>query len=194
MYRSTARKLLLKRLEEPLTRLLVKSRLSPNALTLIGLLAAGGSAYLISTGSFVIGGIVLLISGVFDLLDGMLARGTNRVTAFGGVLDSVSDRIGEAGILLGLMFFYLTPPMKQELVLIYVTMAGSFMVSYLRARAEIIGVKGDVGIMTRPERVFLLALGLLINQVPIILGIIASLTFFTSGQRLFHIWKASRAK
>lgn len=194
MYRPVAKKLLLKRLEGPLTRLLVKLRLTPNALTIMGVAAAGGSAYLISTGNFIAGGIVLLLSGVFDLLDGMLARSTNKVTAFGGVLDSVSDRIGEAGILLGLMVFYLNPAMKVELVLIYLTLAGSFMVSYLRSKAEILGIRGDVGIMTRPERIFLLALGLLINQVPIILGIIASLTFVTSGQRLFHIWKASRAR
>ncbi len=194
MYRATARRILLSRLEGPIAHFLARLGLSPNALTLLGLALVGGSAYLVSTGHFLLAGVLLLVSGAFDILDGVLARGTNRVTAFGGLLDSVSDRIGEAGMFLGLLVFYLSPTMKAELILVYLALAGSFMVSYLRARAEGLGIECNVGVMTRPERLFLLALGLIINQVPIILGIIVALTLVTSAQRVIHIWNAARAR
>ena len=193
-YRKTARRLLLKHAEEPAARLLSKMGLSPNILTLLGLALAGGSAYLISTGHFLVGGLVLLASGVFDILDGALARVTHRITPFGAVLDSIADRIAEAGVLLGLMVFYLNPVQKPELILVYLTLTGSVLVSYLRARGEALGVQYSGGVMTRPERLLLLVLGLMINQVPIVLGIIVALTFLTSGQRLLYIWKALRQR
>ncbi len=194
MYRTTVRRLLLRRVEEPAARLLSKVGLTPNALTLLGLALAGGSAYLLSTGHFLTGGLVLLASGALDTLDGALARITHRVTPFGGVLDSVVDRVAEAGVLLGLMVFYLNPVMKVELVLVYLTLVSSVLVSYLRARSEVLGIQCSVGLMTRPERVLVLAVGLMINQVPIALGLIAALAFFTSGQRLLYIWSALKRR
>ena len=206
MYRTTARRIFLRRIEEPTVRLLVKLGVSPNALTLFGLVLAGVTAYLISTGHFLAGGMVLLLSGLFDLFDGALARATGKVTAFGGVLDSVADRVGEAAVLLGLLIFYLTydpipegilvfvTPPNVEMILVFLALAGSFMVSYLRARAEGAGIECGVGIMTRPERILLLALGLLINQMAIILLIIVALTFITSGQRMAYIFKALRSQ
>ena len=192
MYRTVARDLFMGLLERPLVRLLLWLRLSPNHLTLLGLALAGGSAYLIGTGHFVSGGLVLLASGFFDLLDGMLARATGKATPFGAVLDSVADRLGEAAVLLGVLAFYLSPLSEPEVILAYLALTASIMVSYLRARAEALGLQASEGIMTRPERVAILAVGLFTGWVDVALGVMASLAFLTVGQRLWLVWRGTR--
>ena len=189
MYRFAVRNLLLRRLEEPIARLLVTVGVSPNAITLLGLALAGGAAYLLSTGHFIAGALVLLVSGVADLLDGTVARLTKQETPFGAVLDSVADRLGEAGVLLGLLVFYLNPANVVGVILVYLALSTSVMVSYLRARSEGMGIQYSGGLMTRPERIIVLVVGLLLNQVLIALGIIAALALLTSGQRLWHTWR-----
>ncbi|MBI4299453.1 MAG: CDP-alcohol phosphatidyltransferase family protein [Chloroflexi bacterium] len=189
MYRSAARNLLSRYVERPVASVLARTGVHPNVITLLGLALAGGSAYLLSGGHLLAGALVLLASGVADLLDGMVARWTKRETPFGAVLDSVADRLGEAGVLLGLLVFYLTPPNVAGVILVYLALAGSVMVSYLRARSEGLGIQYSGGLMTRPERVLVLVVGLLINQVSIALGVIAVFAFLTVGQRLWYIRK-----
>jgi len=186
-YRTQARNVLARYVERPTARLLERMGLSPNKVTVIGLLLSGATAYLLSVGQFVGGGLLLILASALDMADGALARLQGRATAAGALLDSAADRISEAVVFLGLLVFYLSPLSTPEVVLIFLALIGSFMVSYLRARGEGLGVDCKVGVMTRPERVLVLAGGLLIDQVAIALGIIASLSFFTAFHRFWHI-------
>ncbi len=195
MNRTVARQAVASYLEQPVARFLARLGLSPNGVTLIGLVVAGGAAYLLSAGHLWAGGIVLLFAGIFDLFDGALARMTNRVSSFGALLDSVVDRVSEAIILLGLLIYYTRLDSMEGIILVYLALAGSIMVSYLRARSEGLGIDCKVGIMTRPERVAALGIGLIAGHwwnplVLIVLGAIAGLTIFTSIQRLFHTWRS----
>ena len=192
MYRNAARSLFSRLLERPLVQVLLWLRLSPNLTTLLGLGLAGATAYLVGDGRFIVGGLVLLFSGFFDLLDGMLARATGKETPFGAVFDSVADRLGEAVVLLGVLVFYLNPLSRPEVILVYLALVASLMVSYLRARAEGMGLQASEGIMTRPERVVLLALGLFTGWMVAALGIIAGLAFLTAGQRFWGVWRATK--
>ena len=199
MNRADARRVLSSYLEQPVAGALAKMGLTPNIVTLLGLAVAGASAYLISIGSLWAGGIVLLASGVFDLFDGALARFTGRTSKFGALLDSVVDRVSEAVILLGLLVFYIQLSSTEGLVLVYLALAGSIMVSYLRARAEGLGIECTVGVMTRPERVVTLGIGLIAGHwwptvVLIVLGVIAGLTFLTTVQRLIHAWRSLKTQ
>ena len=194
MYRALARRIIHRFLEKPVVQILKRLGVSPNSITIMGLGTTLVSAYLISDGYFMIGGIVLIISSIFDLLDGSLARSMGKVTVFGEVLDSVSDRIGEIAIFFGLLIFYIAEPMRLEIALLFLALSGSLLVSYLRARAEAASIDCEIGIMTRPERLILITLGLLINQMSIMLGIIVVLTIVTTGQRIVHIWKGLRSK
>ena len=108
-------------------------------------------------------------------------------SAPGALLDSAADRLSEAMVFLGLLVLYINPLSKPDLVLLYLALIGSFMVSYLRARGEGLGVDCKVGVMTRTERVLVLATGLLVGQVAIALGIIAALSFLTALHRFWHI-------
>ena len=194
MNRADARRVLSSYLEQPVAGALAKIGLTPNIVTLLGLAVAGAGAYLIGTGILWAGGIVLLASGVFDLFDGALARLTGRTSNFGALLDSVVDRVSEAVILLGLLIYYVQLSSTEGLVLVYLALAGSIMVSYLRARAEGLGIECSVGVMTRPERVVTLGVGLIVGQwwptvVLVVLGVIAGLTFLTTIQRLIHAWR-----
>ena len=196
--RTAARKLLSTHLEAPTVRLLIRLRLTPNRLTLLGLLIAAASAYLLSVGQLAAGGAVLLASGTFDLLDGAVARATGQATSYGAILDSVVDRASETVVLLGLLIFYLGHPSDltstSGAVLVYITLAGSLMVSYVRARAEGLGVDCKVGIMTRPERVVTLGIGLIVGQwwlpsVSVVLAAIAALALSTTTHRILHVWR-----
>ena len=199
MDRAAARNLLSSYLERPATALLGSAGLSPNAVTLLGLLVAGAGAYLLAAGYLAAGGVVVLLSGSMDLLDGALARATGRVTRFGALLDSVVDRVSEGAILLGLQVFFLDQSTSSTStwgsVLVFVALAGSIMVSYIRARAEGLGVECTTGVMTRPERVATLGIGLITGQwwlpaVLVALGAIAVLTTVTSVQRMVHVRRA----
>ncbi len=192
--RAAARGAISAYLEAPSVRWLSRLGVSPNGLTLTGLLVAGASAYLVSQGFLAPGGAVLLASGIFDLFDGALARATGKASRFGALLDSVADRVSEAGVLAGLLVFYLDRSDAAGAALVYSALGGSMLVSYLRARAEGLGIECKVGVMTRPERVAALGVGLIVGwwwlpAVAITLGVIGGLTILTSAQRLLHVWR-----
>lgn len=190
-------------LTEPVVRLLDKTSISPNTITWFGFLLAIGAAGLIVTGHLFVAGFMVLIAGFLDILDGALARYHSQVTRFGAVLDSILDRLSEAGLLLAiLVFFILTEQPSFFIVidrawltlLVCLALLGSLLVSYIRARAEALGMECQVGIFTRAERVIVLALGLLLNQIVIALAIIVVLSFFTVGQRLIFVWQQTKIR
>jgi len=154
------------------------------------------AAYVIATGHFLVGGTLVLVAGLFDLLDGALARFSGQTTKFGAVLDSVSDRISEAAILCGLLVWYIRQGTSPEIVpvLIFAVLTGSFLVSYVRARAEGLGWQCPVGLFTRAERVIVLAIGLLINQILIALCVLVVFVSITVVQRLVYVWKQGRIR
>jgi len=182
------------RITNPIVEILSKSGITPNVLTLINLALNIVAAYVIATGHFLLGGGLVLVSGLFDLLDGALARFTKQTTKFGAILDSTVDRISEAAILCGLLIWYLARGGRLEIVLIFAVLIGSFLVSYVRARAEGLGWQCQVGLFTRAERVIVLAIGLLINQIFIALCVLVVFVFTTVVQRLVYLWKQGKIK
>jgi CDP-diacylglycerol--glycerol-3-phosphate 3-phosphatidyltransferase len=187
------------RITNPMVGVLSRSGLKPNILTFIGLAINIGAAYFIATNHFILGGILILISGLFDLLDGALARFANQATKFGAILDSTLDRISEAAIFCGLLIWYIPKGASLEIVLIFVVLIGSFLVSYIRARGEGLGLECRLGLFTRAERVIVLAIGLLVNQwvnqsVVIVLWILVVFVYITVIQRLVHLWKQTKTR
>jgi CDP-diacylglycerol--glycerol-3-phosphate 3-phosphatidyltransferase len=176
-----------------LVNVIRKTRVTPNILTLIGLAVSGVAGAMIALVDYLLlGGVLVLVSGVFDLLDGPLARATGQTTRFGAVLDSTCDRLGEAAVLLGLLVLYLDHHSFWEPILIYTTLVTSVLVSYVRARAEGLGLKCEVGIFTRAERVAVLALGLMVGYwidkaVLVSLCVLTAFALVTVIQRLVHI-------
>ena len=198
MNRAAAREMLSTYLERPVTGVLAKMGVSPNMVTFAGLLGAGVSAWLISEGMLWAGGVVMLLAGVLDLFDGSLARSTGKESPFGALLDSVVDRVSEIVVLLGLLIHYARSDSLEGTVLVYLAVGGSVMVSYLRARSEGLGIDCKVGIMTRPERVAALGVGMIIAHwfpivMLVVLGIIAALTTLTTAQRLIHTGRSLNA-
>jgi CDP-diacylglycerol--glycerol-3-phosphate 3-phosphatidyltransferase len=180
-------------------RIFAGTPITPNMLTLLGFVLNLVVAALLVTGHLVGGGVMMIAAGLFDMLDGALARVTNRTSAFGAFLDSVVDRYSEAVILLGLLLYYYQQPGGQrvtEVVLIYATLFGSMMISYARARAEGLNIRNEVGIMARPERVVLLAVGLLFQTVLLlpVLWVLAVGTQVTALQRIIYVWQVTSGK
>jgi len=168
-------------------------------LTLFGLMLNGVVAWLLATEHLVAGGIMVIFAGLFDMLDGALAKITNRVSDFGAFLDSVVDRYSEALVLFGLLLYYYYRPNSQglvEIILIYVILVGSMMISYARARAGALRIKNEVGIMARPERIVILAVGLLFATVLLVpaLWVLAIGTQITAIHRIFHVWQVTSGK
>ena len=174
--------------------ILARSGLTPNALTAIGLALNVLVAAIIATGHLVPGGILLLIASGFDMLDGAVARASGTVTRFGGFLDSTIDRYSEAVVLGGVLVYVLgTDDYWLGALLVFTATIGSIMISYARARAEAAGWRASVGLLARPERVVVLAIGLLTGHVIPALWILAIGTQATVVTRMAHVWRLSRA-
>ncbi len=180
------------RFTQPVIQLLSKTRLTPNMLTITGFGVSLGAAAAIAMGHLLLGGFLVLFSGAFDLLDGALARAKRQNTPFGALFDSVLDRLSEAALLFGLLLWCIWQNLTPEVILIYVSFVGSVMVSYIKARAEGLGIECQVGVFTRAERVIVLALGLLLNQVFIALCILTLLTYITAAQRFLYVCQGTR--
>jgi CDP-diacylglycerol--glycerol-3-phosphate 3-phosphatidyltransferase len=141
-----------------------------------------------------LGGFLVLLSSSLDFLDGALARATGRSTKFGAFLDSTLDRFSDAALFLGLLAYYASQGSYHHILLVGAALTGSLVTSYARARAESLGLQDEVGIFTRTERVVLLAIGLIFNQMLVILWIIAVLSNFTALQRIYHVWRQTGGK
>lgn len=176
---------------EPVASLIGRTGVSPNVVTLTGVVLNLGVAWILAQGYMRIGGLLLPLVSLFDALDGTLARLTGKRSRFGAFLDSTMDRFSEAIVYLGLLVFYTRSGAGREILLIYVTIVGSLMVSYARARAEGLGLDCKVGLLTRLERVIVLTVALILDQVPTALWVLAILTNFTAFQRMYHVWRAT---
>ena len=181
---------------KPLVPLISKLHLTPDAMTISGVVLNLIAAVVIGFGHLLIGGIIFLLAGLFDMLDGALARYMKKVSKFGALFDSVSDRVTEGALFLSFIFITSVAvwpfSVVWELVLIFLAMIGSFLTSYIRARAEGLGIDCTVGLFTRPERVIILALGLLLSQVFVALAIVVVLSFVTVGQRFIFVWQQAK--
>lgn len=167
--------------------------LHPNTVTIFGLVGNFVGAYFLATGYIFIGGIIVLLMGPIDALDGALARIRNDNSKFGAFVDSVTDRYSELIILGGLMIFYLRQADWVASSAIYLAAAGSVLVSYVKARAESLGFDAKVGILTRVERYIVLAPALVIQQPLWGIWIIAVLANYTALQRIWFVRKQAYA-
>jgi len=196
---SGVRKTVADRVTEPAVRLLARTSITPNAVTWSGFLLTIGAAALIITEHLVAAGFLVLIAGFVDIVDGALARRTNQTTRFGAILDSTLDRFSEAVLLLGILVLYARDQSFAQILLVGAALVGSLLVSYIRARAEALGLECEAGLFTRTERVIVLALGLLLSQVVdyaliTALAIIVVFSFVTIVQRLIYIRQQTRIK
>jgi CDP-diacylglycerol--glycerol-3-phosphate 3-phosphatidyltransferase len=178
---------------------LARTGITPNGLTVMGLVLNVVAGAVLASGSLVLGGVLVLIAGAFDMFDGALARVKNQKTEFGGFFDSTMDRYSEAAVFFGLQIAFLRTPDAGWLAytgvaLCYLVMIGSIMISYARARAEgmVPRVNCEVGLLQRPERIILLGAGLLLTAVDsraliVILVVLAVLTQVTVLQRIAHV-------
>jgi CDP-diacylglycerol--glycerol-3-phosphate 3-phosphatidyltransferase len=173
---------------------LARMGLTPNLLTAIGLVLNLLVAFIIAAGNLQLGGVLLLIASGFDMLDGAVARASGTVTKFGGFLDSTIDRYSEAFVYGGVLFYLLgTRDDRVGSMLVFAATTGSLLISYARARAEAAGFRASVGLLARPERVLVLAIGLLIGQLIPALWILAIGTHLTVVTRIGHVWRLSRS-
>lgn len=186
-------------LAEPVGRVVAKTRVKPNYLTISGFLMNIFVAWVISQGYFLLGGSLILVAGIFDLLDGAVARYTNRVTKFGALLDSTLDRWSDAVLLFGLLWYFAWQPDQDtslEMILIFAALVGFLLVSYVRARAEGLGLDADVSIMRRTVRILTLSFGLMLSAFePILLialWVLAIGSNLTAAHRLIYVWYHSR--
>lgn len=189
--RDAVRGIIAKGFERPLSSFFVAIGVGPNGVTLVGIAIAGAGAYFASTGHFLIAGLLVLLGSAFDLIDGAVARRTNQVSRRGALLDSVLDRVGESAILFGLAVHYSSPQWfdRTNLLLAFIALAGSIMISYVRARAEGLGLHGKAGFLTRPERVVIMAGALLAGYPAALLWILAVGAPLSAAQRFLAVWR-----
>jgi CDP-diacylglycerol--glycerol-3-phosphate 3-phosphatidyltransferase len=175
-----------------IVRALALSKIHPNALTFIGLLINVGAASMLAIGWFRWAGVVIICAGIFDMVDGRVARETNQVTRFGGFFDSVLDRYSDLGLLVGCLVWYGSINRPFYVVLTAIAMTGSVMVSYTRARAENFIPTCKVGFMERPERVVLVIIGALFDRMAPVLWVIAVLANITVIHRMIFTWQETK--
>lgn len=172
--------------------MLVALKFTPAAATVVGTLIALVAAYFASEGEFVIGGILVLVGAAFDLLDGGIARSTGTVSKRGALMDSVFDRVSEMAVLAGLGMYYASDAGADRtgVALAFAAISGSLMVSYVRARAEGLGVKGTAGFLTRPERVVITVVCLIAGYPMVALWILGVGTPLSAAWRFVDAWRS----
>ena len=172
---------------DPIAKLLARWGIHPNVITFGGLAGNAIGAVLLARGDFVWGGILILLMGPIDVLDGATARARGDLSPWGAFVDSTADRWSESVIMLGLLIHYANRAATQEVVLVLLALVGSLMVSYTRARAESLGFSASVGALTRLERYLVLAPALVFRHPEIALWIIAPLANITAVHRILHV-------
>jgi CDP-diacylglycerol---glycerol-3-phosphate 3-phosphatidyltransferase len=183
-----------------LALLLGRPPITPNQVTVAGTLLTFSAAALAGFGHLRLAGIVLAISGTFDILDGALARATKRSYPYGAFLDSTFDRYSEGAVYIGVAAYFLDhadPFMRWEVLACLLALAGSFLVSYVRARAQSLGFECDSGVFARPERVVVTVAGLVIGVWWVLFAVVALLavlTNITAVQRILEVWAQARAQ
>jgi CDP-diacylglycerol--glycerol-3-phosphate 3-phosphatidyltransferase len=186
---------------QPIVNAALALRISANTVTVIGLLITTVAAGIVTQGWLVAGAAILVVGSLLDAVDGALARASGGETAFGSFLDSTLDRAGEAILYLGVAGYFLTSSDAPAIpvLLAMLALAGSFLVSYSRARAEGIGLSATVGLAPRTERLVLIIAGIGIaglGFVPALIGVLVIITVLTAAtviQRIWHVWRLSEA-
>lgn len=177
----------------PIVTVLGRWGVRPNHLTWLGFLLTSGAGAILATGRLQLGGVLMLFTSSVDGLDGSLARETGQESRFGAFLDSTLDRVSEGAVLFGLTVWAARVGATATILLLFLILLGSVMVSYTRARAEGLGYTCEVGLFTRVVRVFVLAVGLIVpGTLRLVLIVMAALTWFTVAQRMAHVYKRSR--
>jgi phosphatidylglycerophosphate synthase len=175
-----------------IVRGLALSRINPNVLTFLGLVINMVAAAFLAFGNFRTAGFVIIFAGLFDMVDGRVARATNQVTRFGGFFDSVLDRYSDIALLVGLLVYYGTINRPSYVVLTAIVMAASVMISYTRSRAENIIPTCKVGFLERPERVVLFIIGALFDRMAPVLWVIAVLGNLTVIHRMVFTYRETK--
>jgi CDP-diacylglycerol--glycerol-3-phosphate 3-phosphatidyltransferase len=168
---------------------LARLKINPNILTFTGVVISFWAAWNWGYGEFARGALIVILAGLFDMLDGEVARYTRSVTRFGAFYDSVIDRYSDIILLQGLMVYYAREQRLGYVVLVGVVFMGAIMTSYVRARAECLIPSCKVGFMERPERIVLLIIGGLTNRMEAVLWVLAVLGNWTVINRIYYTWK-----
>ncbi|BBL80702.1 CDP-diacylglycerol--inositol 3-phosphatidyltransferase [Rubrobacter xylanophilus] len=189
--RSYASKEALRQLLNPLVRVLSRLRVRPNTLTVTGWVLSVAAAILFGAGYVRLAGAVMLLGGLFDALDGAVARESNRMSSFGAFLDSTLDRLSEAAIFVGMIFLYATRDHPYLALLAATAMTFSLLTSYTRARAEGLGMECRVGILERAGRVVLLSAFSILGLLWVGLALVASGALITTLQRILHVRRST---
>jgi CDP-diacylglycerol--glycerol-3-phosphate 3-phosphatidyltransferase len=187
----------------PIPRTLIDRGVHPNAITTVGFAVTVSAGIAFFLGHVRIGGFLVLIGGIFDILDGQVARGSGKASIFGSFFDSTLDRISEIVVFLGIFSLYGGGhpdfPLPWMVYAVALALAGSLMVSYTRAKAEALGLDCKVGLMQRPERVVLIGVAAMLfggsfNGVVLtgVLLVMAVLTNFTAFQRIVWVYRHTR--
>jgi CDP-diacylglycerol--glycerol-3-phosphate 3-phosphatidyltransferase len=176
----------------PLVRWLSVMRVRPDTLTVVGWTLALGAAVLFGLGYARVAGLVMLLGGLFDALDGAVARESNRMSSFGAFLDSTLDRLSESAVFVGLMFFYAGADRPYEALLAGLAMTFSLLTSYARARAEGLNIDCEVGLLERAGRVVILSVLSIAGLPTLGLGLLAAGALVTTAQRVLHVHRATR--
>lgn len=174
---------------DKIVSLLTLIKINPNILTFFGVLISLWAAFMFGYGSLLGGGLVIILAGLFDMLDGAVARVSRSETRFGAFYDSVIDRYSDVIILQGLLVYYARHQMLGYVVLVGVVIMGAVLTSYTRARAESLIPSCKVGFMERPERIVLLIIGGLAHRMEAVLWILAILGNWTVISRIYYTWK-----
>lgn len=176
--------------DKPLRNAALRIPFSPNSLTIAGFLVTA-VASAVMPWDLRLGGALIIVGGMFDVLDGVVARSHGRETRFGAFLDSLLDRLSDGLIMCGIAGHYYLIRDVEGMLVSLAALLGAYMVSYARARAEGLGIPCSVGIMERPERIILLSAGALTGLLIPALWVLAALTNLTALQRLHRVWRAT---
>jgi CDP-diacylglycerol--glycerol-3-phosphate 3-phosphatidyltransferase len=174
--------------------LLARTGVPPNVITWSALALNLWACILFAAGRFAAAGGLMILAGLCDLLDGPVARRQNRVSKFGGFLESILDRYSDLMLFLGLLVYYVRVNRFPYAILAGIAMAGAVMVSYARARAESLGPTSEVGFWERPERMVLMIIGALANQMELTLWILAIGPNISVIHRIVHTWQQTEGK
>jgi len=186
-------RVLAKGIIDPIVFLLARLHVSPNLLTILGMMLHILYAWLIASGYMTAAGIMILVFVPLDALDGALARKLGRTAGnFGAFLDSTSDRIAEIILFAGFIYYYGTRDDLWITAAAYAALTGSLMVSYSRSRAEALGLSCKVGLFTRVERYAVIVVTLMLSIPEYGLIILAIGSYFTLGQRVYHVWQQTK--
>jgi len=176
----------------PLVKWLSDMRVRPDTLTVVGWTMALGAALLFGLGYARIAGAVMLLGGLFDALDGAVARESNRMSSFGAFLDSTLDRLSESAVFVGLLFFYANANRPYEALLAAIAMTFSLLTSYARARAEGLNISCEVGLLERAGRIVILSVFSIVGLLTVGLSLVAAGALITTAQRVLHVRRATR--